>query len=217
MFTASAQAFFLALSALLSMVNPVGSALIFAQITAQRTHAERTYLARRIAIYAALLIIGALWIGSPLLAFFGVSLSALRVAGGFVVAASAWTLLNAPERSEAQRESQAGSADAPADVAFFPLTLPFTVGPGTISVAIALSSNGPTDGAGLAIFVTMTTAAALTVAAAVAVAYTWADAIVALLGRSGARVVTRLSAFLLLCIGVEIVLNGISGFVHTLH
>jgi multiple antibiotic resistance protein len=217
MTTVTAQAFFLALSALISIVNPIGSALIFAQITAHRTHSERTFLARRIALYAALVMVGALWIGSPLLAFFGVSLAALRVAGGFVVAASAWTLLNAPEQSEAQRESQASSADGAADVAFFPLTLPFTTGPGTISVAIALSSNGPADGPGLVSFVVATTAAAVTVAVCVGVAYTWADKLVALLGRGGARVVTRLSAFLLLCVGVEIVLNGIAGFVRGIH
>ncbi len=217
MSTATAQAFFLALSALFSIVNPIGSALIFAQITAHRSHDERTFLARRIAVYAALVMVGALWIGSPLLAFFGVSLAALRVAGGFVVAASAWTLLNAPEQSEAQRESQSSPPDVAADVAFFPLTLPFTTGPGTISVAIALSSNGPADGPGIASFVAATTAAALTVAASIGIAYTWADALVALLGKSGARVVTRLSAFLLLCVGVEIVLNGVSGFIRGLH
>lgn len=216
MTTASTQAFFLALSALFSIVNPIGSALIFSQVTAHRTSAERSFLARRIALYAAGVMIGALWLGSPLLAFFGVSLPALRVAGGIVVAASAWTVLNAPEETEAQRTSQEAERVAAADVAFYPLTLPFTTGPGTISVAIALSSNGPAQGEALAYFIVATTLAAVVVAASVGITYTFADKVVTFLGRGGTRVVTRLSAFLLLCVGVEIVLNGIAGFVHGL-
>lgn len=206
------QSFFLALSALISIVNPLGSALIFGQVTAGRTHAERSILARRIALYAAMIMLGALWGGAQLLAFFGVGLPALRIAGGLVVAASAWGLLNAPEQSDARRESHTATLDRGLDDAFFPLTLPFTTGPGTISVAIALSSNGPSTGPYLA-FVVAVSAAAIVVALCIGLAYTWADALIAMLGQAGARIVTRLSAFLLLCIGVEIVLNGVSSFV----
>ncbi|MFC7690578.1 MarC family protein [Paeniroseomonas aquatica] len=137
------QSFVLAFSALFSIVNPIGASLIFSQVTAERTHAARVALARRIGCYAALVMLGSLWFGAYLLEFFGVSLAALRIAGGLVVATRAWSLLSAPEHIEARKQEQAEGAEGEEDVAFFPLTMPFTTGPGTISVAIALGANRP--------------------------------------------------------------------------
>jgi multiple antibiotic resistance protein len=137
-----AQSFLLALSALFSIVNPLGSALIFSQVTADRSHAERLNIARRIGFYSALVMLGALWGGAYILAFFGVSLAALRIAGGVFVATRAWSLLQAPETTEERKQEQASHAEGADDVAFFPLTIPFTTGPGTIAVALALGSNG---------------------------------------------------------------------------
>lgn len=214
--SATVQTFFLAFTALFSIVNPIGSAFIFSQVTGDRTDAERRVLARKIAGYSALILLGALWGGSYVLAFFGVSLSALRIAGGIVVAASAWNLLYAPEQTEARKEEQASHAEGESDVAFFPLTMPFTTGPGTISVAVALGANLPTGGSGVAWFFLATSAAALVIALMVWIAYSWAGPLVALLGRAQARVVTRLSAFLLLCVGIEIFLNGVSGYLRDL-
>jgi multiple antibiotic resistance protein len=211
---AATQSFLLALSALFSIVNPIATALIFSQVTAERTHAERTELARRIGVYAGLIMLGSLWIGAYVLNFFGVSLSALRIAGGFVIAISAWALLNKPEQNEERKQEQASHATGVQDVAFFPLTMPFTTGPGTIAVAIALGSNGPIGRPGFLPFFLGASLAAVAVAAAVLVAYSWADRLVALLGRARSQIVTRLSAFLMLCIGVQIALNGIADFVH---
>jgi len=208
------QSFLLALSALFSIVNPVGSALIFSQVTAERTHEERRVLARRIAGYAVLVMLGALWGGTYILNFFGVSLAALRIAGGFVVASSAWMLLQQPEANEARKTEQASHAEgAGDDVAFYPLTMPFTTGPGTIAVAIALGSNLPVGKPGFWSFFVGASAAAAVIAAMVLVAYSFADRLVAFLGPQQARVVTRLAAFLLLCVGVQITLNGVAEFV----
>ena len=90
------QTFLLALSALFSIVNPIGAAIIFSQVTAGRSHAERSALARRIGVYAALVMLGALWIGASVLNFFGVSVAALRIAGGFVVASQVSSIVVAP-------------------------------------------------------------------------------------------------------------------------
>jgi multiple antibiotic resistance protein len=210
------QSFLLAFSALFSIVNPIGGALIFSQATAERTHAERRELAKRIAVYSALVILVALWGGAAVLNFFGVSIAALRIAGGFVVASSAWVLLQSPERNEERKQEQASHAAGVEDVAFFPLTMPFTTGPGTIAVAIALGSNLPVGRPGFLSFFLGASAAALAISVCVLVAYTWADRLVAFLGPAQARVVTRLAAFLLLCVGVQITLNGIADFVGSL-
>jgi multiple antibiotic resistance protein len=87
--------------------------------------------------------------------------------------------------------------------------MPFTTGPGTISVAIALGANQPQDGRGFLLFALGTSAAAIVIAVMIWVAYRWADFLVAALGPSRAQIVTRLSAFLLLCVGTQITINGV--------
>ena len=209
--TSASQSFLLAFSALFSIVNPIGSALIFSQVTAERSHAERVALAGKIGVYSALVMLGALWAGAYVLSFFGVSLAALRIAGGLVVASRAWDLLSAPERMEERKQEQAGQAQGEEDVAFFPLTMPFTTGPGTISVAIALGSNRPSGSwAEVAPFFAGASAAALAIALIVWLAYASADRLVNLLGEARARVLTRLMAFLLLCVGAQITLGGVT-------
>ena len=202
-------AFLLAFPALFSIVNPIGAALIFSQVMSHRTHDERAHLARLVGFYSLVVLLVSLWAGSYVLNFFGITLGALRAAGGLLVAMRAWELLSAPEVHEARKERQAAPAGEDDDVAFFPLTLPFTTGPGTISVAIALGAARPEGGAGLWPFFAGVTAAAVLIAVIVWLSYTWADRLIPLLGSSGARVVTRLVAFLLLCIGVQIMSTGV--------
>ena len=220
------QQFLLALSGLIAIVNPIGGAFIFAQVTGAYSHAERVLLSRRIGVYAALVMLGALWAGTPILNFFGVTLAALRIAGGLVVMSSAWTQLNRPEAREARKQAEAsGSNDrnstpidigrdpAPgplAEIAFFPLTLPFTTGPGTIAVAITLGANRPSAYADRFGFYLGVTLAALVVALAVALIYASADRVVALIGPARARVTGRLFAFLLLCVGTQILITGLT-------
>ena len=206
--------FLLALSGLFSIVNPIGGAFIFSSVTADRTHAQRAALAGRIGVYSALVMLGALWIGTYVLSFFGISLAALRIAGGLVVAVRAWELLSAPERSDERKQQQADDAVGSEDVAFFPLTMPFTTGPGTISVAIALGANLPARGPDLIAFVAASSEAALVIAVLIWLSYRWADGLTALLGRTRSQIVTRLSAFLLLCVGTQITLNGVVEVFH---
>lgn len=202
--------FLLAFSALFSIVNPISGAMIYSQVTADRTHAERLALARKIGIYAAMVLLVALWGGASVMSFFGITLGALRIAGGVVVSVSAWEMLYQRQQKEDRKIEQAAPAAVENDIAFFPMTIPFTTGPGTISVAIALSSTHPPLTANNAPFFIGVSLAALAIAALVWVSYSFADTLVRLLGPGRSRVVTRLFAFLLLCIGVQILLNGIS-------
>ena len=203
------DSFLIAFPALFSIVNPPGGALIYSQVTADRNHDERVHLAWQVALYSAVVMLVALWFGAPLIGFFGVTLSALRIGGGLVVAARAWELLSAPQQSEDRKQAQAASAAGASDVAFFPLTVPFTTGPGTMAVAIALGANRPTQDLGMLPHAAGDSLAAVAVAVTVGIFYAAADRGVALLGPAGARVLTRLTAFLLLCIGVQIVMTGV--------
>ncbi len=209
MLNATFASFLLAFSALFSIVNPLGGALIYSQVTASRPRSERVALAWRVATYSGIVMLTALLAGAPLLGFFGITLSALRIAGGLVVAAHAWELLSVPETQETRKSAQAAPAGSTEDVAFFPLTLPFTTGPGTIAVAIALSANGPPAGASMLAFYLGSSLAALLIALIVGVSYASADRVVALLGQARSRVVTRLAAFILLCVGVQILVTGV--------
>ena len=202
------NAFLLGFPALFSIVNPISGAFIFRGVTEHRTQ-DRAGLARLVALYSLVVMTVALWAGSYVLAIFGISLAALRVAGGIVVALSAWNLLNTPERQEARKQEQASPSTGVDDIALFPLTIPFTTGPGTISVAVALGSSHPKQPAQLLWFFIGMTGAAIALAGVIWITYGSANRIVRLMGPRSSRTITRLSAFLLLCIGVQILITGV--------
>jgi multiple antibiotic resistance protein len=205
-------AFLLAFPALFSIVNPIGSALIFHQVTSGRTRGERHDMAARIAVYALIVLLCSLWLGGYVLVFFGVSLNALRIAGGLVVFSAAWNLLMQPEVHRQRKADSAEPAKEPEadEITFFPLTMPLTTGPGTISVAVALSSQRPASG-GILSFFGGASLAAVSVAVVVWLCYRWSDDVTDVLGPGGARVVSRLVAFILLCVGVQIIVTGVTG------
>ncbi len=201
-------AFLMAFPALFSIVNPIAGAFIFREATADRTHDERAALACRVGVYSLIVMLVALGGGSYVLAVFGISLEALRIAGGLVLALFAWELLGTPEKREGRKQEQASEVGAD-DPAFFPLTLPFTTGPGTIAVAVALGAGRPVAGA--AGFWAGVTLAAVVLAGVIALTYSYSSKLSDVLGRNGSRTVTRLSAFLLFCIGVQLLINGVVG------
>jgi multiple antibiotic resistance protein len=204
------NAFLLAFPALLSIVNPVSSAFIFRERTARFAPPQRKRLTRLVAAYSFLVMMVALWAGSYVLGFFGITLAALRVAGGLMVSANAWMLMNAPEVREARKQEQSASMEeGGADVAFFPLTIPFTTGPGTISVAIALGAGRPHMLREFGWYFVGMTGAALVMAVLIWATFGFAERVGAALGPTGSRAVTRIFAFLLLCIGVQILINGV--------
>ena len=203
-------AFLLAFPALFSIVNPIASSLIFKGVTADLTPSERHALARKISVYSVLILLGSLWFGGYILGFFGISLGALRVAGWSRRFNQRLGAFDEPQKHEDRKAEHAAPALGMSDdVAFFPLTMPLTTGPGSIAVAIALSSQRPSVNAGMLGFFGGVSAAAVSISFLVWVSYTWSDRVVALLGATGARVVSRLVAFILLCVGIQIIITGI--------
>jgi multiple antibiotic resistance protein len=198
--------FSLALASLVAIVNPLGVAFVFRRLTIWATPSERAKLSTRIALYAVAMILGSYFFGRFVLGFFGITLPALRIAGGIIVALSGWQLLN---RSEQPSAPEVTNTASPVSMAFFPLTMPLTTGPGTITVAIALgAARAERSGIGVLVAVAAFLLATLAVAAIVLLCYRNADRLAQLVGREGVRVVTSLSAFLLLCVGVQIITAG---------
>ncbi len=205
-------AFLLAFPALFSIVNPVGMAFIFEDMVGALPRADRARIARNVGVYSFAIMAGALWFGAAVMHFFGVSIEALRVAGGLVVVLTSLELLLASDRRETRKQEQAaGSERAAQDMAFFPLTMPLTTGPGTIAVAIALGAARPESGR--VGFIAGVTLAAAALALLVWLIYWSADRMATLLSQQAQRIISRMSAFLLLCIGVQIMITGLGGVV----
>jgi multiple antibiotic resistance protein len=199
-------------SALLPIVNPLGSTPIFLLLTHDYSRETRTALSWRIAINSFFLLVVSYLIGTHILAFFGISLPVVQVGGGLVVISVGWMMLNRNEQDEAREHSSRHSVD-PSDIfknAFYPLTLPLTVGPGSISVAITLGANAPRRH-GLEIMpVVSALIGALIIALTVFLCYGSSDRLARLVGPAGMSVILRLSSFILVCIGVQILWNGAS-------
>ncbi len=194
--------------ALFSIMDPLGNSVIFSQLTADRSRAERVMMARRVGLYALVILLCALWAGSYVLTFFGITLPALKIGGGLVVVATGWHLLFGTEAA-ADSADKPGEQPLPAaDMAFFPITMPLVVGPGAISVAITLGAARP-GGSFDAAYLLGVSVAALAVAATVTLLFTYADRIGRLLGQAGSRAVKRIVALLLTTIGVQIVALGV--------
>jgi len=210
-----ANAFLVVYAALLPIVNPIGSAPMFLSLTRHYAPEARHVAARGVAVNGFLLLLGSLFIGSHILEFFGITLPVVRVAGGLVVTAMGWQLLNKGD-DVAERKGMPTASDAELRrEAFYPLTMPLTVGPGSITVAVTLGSKRPVgDGIGhLALIGGGAVAGILAIAVTIFVCYRYAENLERLLGESGINVFVRLSAFILLCIGIEILWSGIQALI----
>src|SRR5262245_17842044 len=150
-------------------------------------------------------------VGAYVLDVFGLSIPSVQVAGGMVVCAFAWSLLNRPDSpgTASQIAESPVASDDLSQRAFYPLTLPLTVGPGSMSVALTLGANPEQGLRSKLVTAVAHTVGILIVALAVYLCYRHADRIVNQLGPTGTGVVVRLSAFILLCIGVQIIWNGV--------
>lgn len=194
-------------STLISIINPFGIAFVFHDMTRWLTPRERSRLARQIGINSFIVIVAAMFLGSRVLSFFGISLEALRIGGGLAVAASGWTMLRAePEAKAAPKAMDTAPIER---MAFFPLTLPLTTGPGSIAASIALGAERTSTSQDVLLVSALSSLlVAASVSACVWLAYAYAEAIARRIGPQGTLIATKLTAFLLLCIGVQIILIG---------
>jgi len=209
------EAILVTVAALLPIVNPLGSAPIFLAHSADLPPAARRQLAWVVARNAFLLLVVAMLAGSYLLAFFGISIPIVRVAGGLVLLATGWRLLHAGDEPDAPPTTIADAWQREAAKrGFYPLTFPLTVGPGSISVAITLGAGTAFDGRGL-IRVGAGLIGAAIIAVSIYVSYRSATRLISAMGETGTNVFLRLSAFILLCVGVGIFWSGVVGLVQT--
>ncbi|WP_321927352.1 MarC family protein [Paraburkholderia guartelaensis] len=199
---------------LISIINPLSGAFVFLDRTTTLTDEERRLLAKRVAINAFFVLVGAFFVGTPILHFFGISMEALRIGGGLAVAVAGWQMLNAPEPEPpaVDHPVKPVSASSASGKAFFPLTIPLTTGPGSIATAIALNANRTHKLSAWLLSSVASIVISLLVMLVIYYVYSRAARLSQYLGVEGTRVAMRVSSFLLLCIGVQIILTGLTGF-----
>jgi multiple antibiotic resistance protein len=196
---------------LLPIINPLSTAPVFAAtVGTDRGSASR--LARQVAINAWFVLVVSMLIGSHVLALFGISLPVVRIGGGLLVAATAWRLLHRTDDDDVHAVAAQNAATlSDAEVvqrSFFPITFPLTTGPGTIAASIALGARVPPDPAKVALGVVIALAGAALVSVVLYLIFRNSVAVLAKLGRIGTLVMIRLMAFILLCIGIQIMWTG---------
>ncbi len=214
-----AKFFALAFSALLPVINPLGSALVLLGLVGDAPASVYRDLARKIAIRTTFFLAVVELVGTALLEFFGISLPVVQVAGGLVLATMGRSLLNQheakvdPDRT-AVAETSFGSLE---QKIFYPLTFPVTAGPGCIVVTLTLSAHASVKGvlndvmAHVGIFLALVALSLL-----VFLCYAYAPKITARISPQTAHGILRVIAFVLLCIGVQITWNGVEALLKTL-
>lgn len=209
------RVFLLTLSALFPIVDPLAGSPIFLATTQGYSQQTRRALAWRVALNSLILMVASYFVGAHVLNFFGVSLPVVQLGGGLVVASMGWSMLLQKDETRETDRRNVHCSNALHN-AFYPLTLPLTVGPGSISVAVTLGANSTRHyGFHIAIIVAALIAMA-TIAISILLCYGLADQLARVIGKTGMNVIVRLSAFLLVCIGVQIMWNGISALLSTL-
>jgi len=196
---------------LLPIINPLSTAPVFAAtVGSNRDMAKR--LARQVAINAWFVMVVSMLIGTYVLALFGISLPVVRIGGGLLVVATAWQMLHHVEDEDMHALTAEEAVALPdAEIvqrSFFPITFPLTTGPGTIAASIALGAKIPHEPVKYVLGVLVAVCGAAIVSLALYLIFRHSIAVLAWLGRIGTLVMIRLMAFILLCIGIEIMWTG---------
>lgn len=196
---------------LLPIINPLSTAPVFAA-TVGTNLGIAGRLARQVAINAWFVMVVSMLVGSYVLALFGISLPVVRIGGGLLVAATGWRMLHRTEDDDvhaAAASDAVGFSDRQiVQRSFFPITFPLTTGPGTIAASIALGARVPEDPVRYALGVAVAAGGAALVSVVLYFLFKHSVAVLTKLGPIGTLVMIRLMAFILLCIGIEIIWTG---------
>lgn len=197
----------MAFMALFPVLNPIGSAFVVYTMTGDLAPAVRRKLSLKIAINAFSMLAFFLFLGADILKLFGLTIPSIQIAGGLVIAAMGWKLLNQEEPSEHQASDSDVSITLVEKKSFYPLTFPISVGPGALSVAITLSAHTTSSHfvsyGRIAVLIGM-----LAASATIYGCYAYLKVLSEKLSPSANLAVSRILAFLVLCIGVEIACEG---------
>jgi len=217
--TAFVKNVLLVFAALFPIVNPLGMAPIFAVMTEGYEASVRQTVAMRVAVNGLVLLVASIFVGSYILEFFGISIAAVQLGGGLIVTVAGWQILNRrTDMNDRQMESRPATTEI-FSKAFYPLTMPLTVGPGSIAVAITLGSNSLAE-THLQLILTALAGVIgiILISLSIYLSYRYSENLERFLGPTGTSILIRLSSFIVVCIGIQIMFNGLQSFyTHSLH
>jgi multiple antibiotic resistance protein len=187
---------------LLPIANPFSTAVVFLALTRRFSEESARKQARQACFYMAIVLLVSLFAGALVMSFFGISIHALRIAGGLIVARIGFGMLS-PEPEEELGEAERENARTMTDLAFTPLAMPMLSGPGSIAVTIGMAAGAQSVAEYFAV------AAGIVLVAFVSwLVLRSARKVVAWLGPTGVTALVRIMGFLLICVGVQFVGMG---------
>lgn len=187
---------------LLPVINPLAAAPTFLAITEGDSAQRRLEQLRKACIYMVAILAAFLIGGTFIMSFFGISIPGMRIAGGLLVAGIGWRMLMEPLQPVEHANAE---AKAKPDISFSPLAMPMLSGPGSIAVTLGFTSLAHRWWDYLAIVLGIVAVAAISYLTLRAAAK-----IVRRIGGNGLAALTRIMGFLLVCVGVQFVVNGIT-------
>ncbi|MCX3309561.1 MarC family NAAT transporter [Pantoea vagans] len=213
----------LGLVVILPLANPLTTVALFLGLAGDMNFQERNRQARQASIYVFAIMVVAWYAGSAVLNTFGISIPGLRMAGGLIVAFIGFRMLfpakPAGHSVEAKHKlDEQEATKEPVNIAFVPLAMPSTAGPGTIAMIIS-SASTVRSGVDFPAWV-ISVAPVLTfllVSLILWISLRSSGAIMKLVGKSGIEAISRLMGFLLVCMGVQFIINGVLEVVRTFH
>lgn len=192
-------------AALFSVLNPLGAVPIFVGLTQEETKQERSRISLWTAINVFIILIISYFIGEYVLKFFGISIDALRIAGGIIIVNSGFSLLtgNFSKRRGVNKKVKSDAMQRN-DIALSPLAIPMLAGPGSISLLIALYQEHPELWQKVICCI-----AVLLVALAIFLILKSAHYLSRILGASGIVAISRIIGFIVIAIGIEYIISAI--------
>ena len=188
--------------ALLPVINPVASAPVLLSITEGDSEARRAWQVKRGCIFMVAILVGFLFGGGLIIRFFGISIPGIRIAGGLLVSGIALSMLATPHEDADERRRRE-EARAKRDISFSPLAMPMLSGPGSIALTIGFTSLADRWLDYVAIILGIVVVAVISY-----VTLRLSGRMVRLIGANGTNALTKFMGFLLLCIGVQFIVNG---------
>lgn len=207
----------LGLTVLLPLANPISTAALMLGLTRNMSSAEIRRQSAKASIYVFWIMVVAFYGGQAIMNIFGISLPGLRIGGGLIVAFIGFRMLfPTPPGFEtvATKERSGSHGQGSEDIAFVPLAMPTTAGPGTIAMLISIASSAHESPFPPWVVLVAPTLVCLLISLILWLCLRSAERIMQLLGKSGVEAVSRMMGFLLACMGVQFVINGILEIVH---
>ncbi|MFM2102149.1 MAG: hypothetical protein RIR05_1135 [Bacteroidota bacterium] len=193
---------------LFSLINPLGALTVYLTLTQDYTEDQKLQTLKKTCIYIFLICIVSYYIGVYILNFFGISIPALRLAGGLVIFRSGWQLLNVTHKKEL-RNSIREDSNQREDISFSPLAMPLLAGPGSMSFLITLFSNRSEQWSFAIMQDGFAILAVLIVVIALYFIFKYAPRLIKYTGQSGILALSKIMGFIVIGIGVQMIINSL--------